>query len=114
MRFGELRKFLRKKYLLEEGEQILRPKIYAEIGGDCDDAFIFVSSLMLFSGVNPRNIYAVEARADSDSEWTHILCAVDDGHGGKVYFDCLPGSIGDAEKYYGKENLRARRLSEFL
>jgi len=114
MPFSELRKFLKKKYTLEEGEQILRPKIFAAIGGDCDDAFIFVTALMLFSGVDRRNIYAVEARGDRDSEWTHILCAVDDGEGGKIYFDCLPESIDDAEEFYGKENLRARAISNYL
>ena len=111
---SELRKFLKKKYTLEEGEQILRPKIFAAIGGDCDDAFIFVTALMLFCGVDRRHIFAVEARGDSDSEWTHILCAVSDGAGGKIYFDCLPESWDDAEKFYGEENLRARRISEYL
>lgn len=114
MPFEELRKFLKKKYLLEEGEQILRPKIFAAIGGDCDDAFIFCASLLLFCGVPAKNIYAVEARADKDSEWTHILCAVADGQGGKIYLDCLPESIADAEEFYGTENLRARSLAEFI
>jgi len=114
MPFEELRKFLRKKYLLEDGEQILRPKIFAQIGGDCDDAFIFITSLLLFCGVHPRNIFAVEARGDRDSEWTHILCAVDDGDGRKIYFDCLPESIADAEKFYGKENLRARSVANYI
>lgn len=87
---GALRKYLdadlydiwrevQKKYLLEQGEQILRPFYFMKVGGDCDDQCIALTSLFLAVGCSPHNIFICEAKeVATDEHYCHIFCAIAD------------------------------------
>jgi len=70
--FEEIFKFTIAKYTREEGEQILRPKYYYQVGGDCDDQFIFLTSLLLWFGIRPENIYLALASWNNGETFEHV------------------------------------------
>ena len=122
---GSLRKYLdadlydiwrevQKKYLLEQGEQILRPFYFMKVGGDCDDQCIALTSLFLAVGCSPHNIFICEAKEVATEEhYCHIFCAIADPRGGVIWLDALPESEYNRLDY--PENcLKITRMSDYL
>lgn len=81
--------FLQSRYVLEEGEQFLRPEFFALIGGDCDDQAIYCASYYIAHGVDTRNIYFAEISNSPTGEYHHIYTLVDLGSH-VIHFDALP------------------------
>jgi hypothetical protein len=107
-------KTVQDKYLLEQGEQILRPFYFFQVGGDCDDQCIALTSLFLAVGCSPHNIFICEAKERaSDEHYCHIFCAIADPKGGVIWLDALPES-----KYnqldYPESCLKITRMSDYL
>lgn len=107
---------VRDRYILEAGEQILRPAFFWKIGGDCDDQFIFYLALYLFLGYSPNQLFVVEAR-DEDSEfYSHIFLAVRDEADDMIYLDVLPSctaaDIGGL--WYSRDCVRITPVSDYI
>lgn len=111
MDLRDLFEFTKSKYLLEEGEQILRPKYFARIGGDCDDCTIWYLAAFLCAGVKPENLFIVLARLPG-GPWEHIFCAL--WHEQKIIFlDNLPDSEFDKVPY-AAEDMQFSRVTDYL
>ena len=122
---GKLKKYLdadlfdlwqdvQKKYLTEEGEQILRPFYFMQIGGDCDDQCIALTSLFLAVGCSPHNIFICEAKElSTDENYCHIFCAIADPKGGVIWLDALPESKFN-QLDYADDCLKISRMSDYL
>ena len=107
-------KIVQKKYLMEQGEQILRPYYFDQVGGDCDDQCIFLTSLFLAVGCSPHNIFICEAKeVETDEHYCHIFCAIADPRGGVVWLDALPGSEFNRLDY-PQECVKITRMSDYL
>lgn len=107
--------FLREKYCLEDGEQILRPKYFYAIGSDCDDALIFTLGLFLAAEIPKEFIYIVEAKESaSATDFVHIFCALFDPKTKKyIWFDNLPGT--DFNKLnYSMDQIRITPLTKYI
>jgi len=76
-------------YLREEGEQLLKPLFFAQVGGDCDDQVIFFISFFAFIDLPPQMINLVEG-AFGDSGFTHIFTEIVNGDRGSIFLDPLP------------------------
>ena len=122
---GDLRRYLdadlydiwrdvQKKYLLEQGEQILRPYYFMKVGGDCDDQWIALTSLFLAVGCSPHNIFICEAKeVATDEHYCHIFCAIADPRGGVIWLDALPECAFNRLDY--PDNcLKITRMSDYL
>lgn len=107
-------RFVQSKYLLETEEQIIRPLFYAQVGGDCDDGFIFIVSFLLAGGISPDKIFVVEAKENfSDDYFCHIFPAVKDERGRMIWLDNLPQSKFNRLDY--SENLiKITPVSKYL
>lgn len=114
MDFSDVCEFLRSKYLLEVGEQILRPAFFYAIGGDCDDATIFTIALFRAAGIEKKNIFIVEAKETPQSrDFVHIFCALRDPNTQKlIWFDNLPGTEFNRSAYSMKQ-LRITPLTDY-
>ena len=122
---GDLRKYLdadlydiwkdvQKKYLLEQGEQILRPYYFMKVGGDCDDQCIALTSLFIAVGCSPHNIFICEAKeVATDEHYCHIFCAIADPRGGVIWLDALPESEFNRLDY-PQDCLKITRMSDYL
>ncbi len=122
---GDLRKYLdadlydiwkdvQKKYLLEQGEQILRPYYFMKVGGDCDDQCIALISLFISVGCSPHNIFICEAKeVATDEHYCHIFCAIADPRGGVIWLDALPESQYNRLDY-PQNCLKITRMSDYL
>jgi len=107
-------RFVQSKYLLETEEQIIRPLFYAQVGGDCDDGFIFVVSFLLAGGISPDKIFVVEVKENyQDDFYCHIFPVVQDTRGRMIWLDNLPQSRFNKLDY--SENLiNITPVSEYL
>ena len=122
---GDLRKYLdadlydiwkdvQKKYLLEQGEQILRPYYFMKVGGDYDDQCIALISLFISVGCSPHNIFICEAKeVATDEHYCHIFCAIADPRGGVIWLDALPESQYNRLDY-PQNCLKITRMSDYL
>lgn len=86
------------KYQREEGEQILRPKLYYALSqsgqaSDCDDGFIFWAALLRSVNIPADEIFVCEAKDKaSDDFYMHIFAGVQNPKTGKpIWLDNLPG-----------------------
>jgi len=106
--------FVVSKYTTEQGEQIVRPLYYLEIGGDCDDATIFWVSLLLAAGAAPDDILICEAKERaSDDTYCHIFCGVKIGKNSVLWLDNLPGCKFGVLNY-GKNRIKVTPVSRYL
>ena len=107
-------KDVQKKYLMEQGEQILRPFYFDQVGGDCDDQCIFLTSLFLAVGCSPHNIFICEAKEKpTDEHYCHIFCAIADPRGGVIWLDALSESKFN-QLDYPDNCLKITRMSDYL
>lgn len=107
-------KMVQSKYLLEQGEQILRPFYFEQVGGDCDDQCIFLTSLFLAVRCSPHNIFICEAKErEEDEHYCHIFCAIADPRGGVIWLDALPESKFN-QLDYPDNCLKITRMSDYL
>lgn len=107
-------KIVQSKYLVEQGEQILRPFYFFQVGGDCDDQCIALTALLLAAGCNPHNIFICEAKENArDEHYCHIFCAIANPRGGVVWLDALPESRFN-ELDYSDDCLKITRMSDYL
>lgn len=107
-------KDVKKKYLMEQGEQILRPFYFDQVGGDCDDQCIFLTSLFLAVGCSPHNIFICEAKEKpTDEHYCHIFCAIADPRGGVIWLDALPESEFNRLDY-PQDCVKITRMSDYL
>jgi len=106
-------------YHTEEGEIILRPKLYYEMvqreghALDCDDAFIFMTSLLRSVGVAKKNILVCEvAEPEEPEEYVHIFPALQMPE--KIlWLDNLAGcKFGKLR--YPRELVRITRFSDYV
>jgi len=111
--------FLIANYHEEEGEVILRPQLYYDMtqrlghGLDCDDAFIFMTSLLRSVNVSKSRILVVEVSEPPElSDYVHIYPAIQ-FRKSVLHLDNLPGS-----KYgfvnYDKAQMRVTRFSDYV
>lgn len=105
--------FVVSKYTLEDGEQILRPLYFAQIGSDCDDGLIFWLSLMMASHYPLKDLMIVEVKeSPKDDYYCHVFAALRLGKK-IIYLDNLPGSrFGVVD--YEDDQMRMRPASRFL
>lgn len=115
MEFSQLCSFLRSHYCLEKGEQILRPKYFAEISSDCDDATIFCIACFRAAGIDKKNIFLVEAKETAQSEdYVHIFCALRDPETKEfLWFDNLPGTEFNRLDYSAQQ-IRITPLAKYI
>lgn len=112
-------KWIIENYREEEGEIIVRPKIYYDLvmrtgqGLDCDDATIFWCALLRFVGVPPEKILIAEvAEENAPGEYVHIFCGVC-FNGSIVWLDNLPGSVFGKHKY-DERLMHVALMSDYL
>lgn len=65
------------KYVLVEGEQIIRPKFFIKIGGDCDNICLYILAVLYYyrPDLIPLTSF-VEATANGDN-YDHLFLSVD-------------------------------------
>lgn len=111
--------WLIENYHTEEGEIILRPLLYWRMvqekghGLDCDDAFIFMASMLRAVGVKKKDILVVEvSEPPALDEYVHIFPALQ--MSGKIlWLDNLPGcEFGKLN--YAKKCVRVTRFSDYV
>lgn len=111
--------WLIKNYHTENGEVILRPKIYYDMtvknghALDCDDAFIFMAALLRCAGVKKQDLLVVEVAEPEDlTEYVHIFPALN-MPGKFLWLDNLPGcKFGKLN--YARERVRVTRFSDYV
>ena len=110
--------WLIENYHTENGEVILRPLLYWQMvqdkghGLDCDDAFIFMASMLRAVGVKKKDIFVVEvSEPPALDEYVHIFPALQ--MPGKIlWLDNLPGcKFGNLN--YARECVRLTKFSEY-
>jgi hypothetical protein len=103
---------IRERYNLEDGEQILRPKYFWQIGSDCDDQLIFWLSLFRFCGVPKSKILVIEARQPGDDHYEHIFAGLYNA-GEIIFLDCLPDSEFNKIPY-SENDVRVSLMSDYV
>lgn len=102
-------------YREEEGEIIVRPKIYLQIvqatgaGLDCDDATIFLCALLRYHRIDPREIFIAEF---DDGRYSHIFCGFN-YHDQLIWLDNLPGSVFGIHNY-DEKFLKVTPMADYL
>lgn len=112
-------KWLIKNYHTEDGEVILRPFLYWQMvqdkghGLDCDDAFIFMSSMLRSVGVNKSELYVVEVSEPPKlDEYVHIFPALQMPQE-ILWLDNLPG-CKYGKLHYPRECVRLTKFSDYV
>lgn len=105
----QLFQYCQVRYKLVSGEQVIRPRFYENIGGDCDNCLVFVLSF-LFNKYGKqwvqKNVAIVEA---GRLDFSHIFLTV-----GNITFDPTPPLSFDEEadlplkRSWGIKNNRSR------
>ena len=107
--------WLIENYREEDGEIIVRPKVYVELvektgkGLDCDDATIFLTSYLRYHGIEKDRIFIAEF---DDGKSSHIFCGME-YNGDVIWLDNLPGSVFGIHSYDDRF-LKITRMSDYL
>lgn len=106
---------IRKRYQLEDQEQILRPLYYwaNNVGGDCDDAFIQYVGIFTASGIPAERQLIFEAKEPGANYYSHIFNGLETDRGQIIILDNLPGTRFNVLFYPG-ELVRVTRVSDYL
>jgi len=87
---SEVIKFSKEKYIHEYGEQILRPTMFFNIGGDCDDQFIFILSYLIYFCYPIEKIYIRLSSWNEGKDFSHISLAYLDNGRYNIFFKDIP------------------------
>lgn len=105
---------IKKRYRLEEGEQILRPLYYWAdgVGGDCDDAFCQYVGFFTACGVPASRQIIFEAKEENAEYYSHIFNGLETPQG-IIYLDNLPHARFNVLEY-PPHLVRMSRVSDYI